>query len=369
MSRIVISIFDDLHNPYYGGGGAVVVHEVARRLAREHDVTVVAGSYASSRSYRAWGVNHVYLPAGWAGPRGGQLVFHLLLPLVALTRRYDLWIESFTPPHSTSLLPLFSRGRPVIGWAQMLAGKDMSRRYRLPFAWMERRGLAAYKRVIVLNRIDRGLVLRSNARADVSMIPNGVVLPELTPSPGGDHILFLGRIDVKQKGLDLLLDAHAAAPNALPLVIAGSGTAAQEQLLRSLLLGNDRVRLVGHATGVEKEALLRGCAFVVMPSRFETFGLSALEGMAYGKPVVAFDLPQIDWIVGDCAVRVPPLDVGALAAAMERLSLDLPYRAALGARARATAQGYDWDDIVGQYQAVLDVALSATRAPRRGGTD
>ena len=40
-----------------------------------------------------------------------------------------------------------------------------------------------------------------------------------------------------------------------------------------------------------------------MPSRSEAFGLAALEGMAYGRPVVHFDLPTLDWMSGDVAVR------------------------------------------------------------------
>ena len=56
---------------------------------------------------------------------------------------------------------------------------------------------------------------------------------------------------------------------------------------------------------------------MVMPSRFETFGLAALEGMSFGKPVVHFDLPALRWMDGD--VRVPPFDVFGLAGGMRDL--------------------------------------------------
>ena len=71
------------------------------------------------------------LPVGWAGPRAGQLVFHALLPFAAGRIPHDLWIESFTPPFSTSFLPLFSPAR-VVGFAQNLCGQEMWRTVPAP---------------------------------------------------------------------------------------------------------------------------------------------------------------------------------------------------------------------------------------------
>ena len=99
----------------------------------------------------------------------------------------------------------------------------------------------------------------------------------------------------------------------MPLLVAGSGIRREERKFAALLAatGGD-VRWVGHVTGQQKQELLERSAFVMLPSRHEAFGLAALEGMSYGKPVVHFDLPALRWMDGD--VRVPPFDVGALAA-------------------------------------------------------
>ncbi|HET9656839.1 MAG TPA: glycosyltransferase family 4 protein [Kineosporiaceae bacterium] len=381
VARVVISIYDHAGNPHYGGGGSVVVRELAGRLARRHRVTVICGSYPGCRARRRAepppaGVRQVFLPVGRLGPRLGQLLYHAVLPLQAALRRYDVWVESFTPPWSTSLLPLVTR-RPVIGLAQMLAGADAARRYRLPFDRVERHGLRRYRTVVVLNPADAHTVAAVSPRTTVIRQVNGVRLPERVSSDGGgEGVLFLGRVDVGQKGLDLLLraylrsldthpgpgDAPTTGP-AFPLLIAGSGTPDQERALEQEL---DRVRRadprarvhrLGRVDGDRKDELLRGCAVLVMPSRFETFGLSALEGMAYGKPVLVFDLPQLAWIPAGAAVRVPALDVEALAMALRRLAGDRALRARLGRAGREAAAAYGWDRVTEDYEALLAEAL------------
>lgn len=359
-ARVVISIFDDVHNPHYGGGGAAVVAQIAGRLAQHHQVTVYTGGYrGSGRERLRDGVRYVFLPVGWAGPRGGQLVFQLLLPLVALFQRPQLWIESLTPPVSASLLPLVARC-PVVGLVQMLCGADMGRRYKLPFATIERWGLRIYRHIVVLNDTDRRAVQAANPRASITVIPNGIERPpgHEIEYGGGDHILFLGRIDVRQKGLDLLL-AAAARELGLPVVIAGAGTRAEEARLRALLPDGDGVRLVGRVAGAAKADLLRRCAVMVVPSRYETFCLSALEAMSHGKPVVHFALPQLDWIGPGAGIAVPAFETTELAAAVSAVVADPDLRARLGRGARERSADYDREVTGARYQQLAASLLAA----------
>ncbi|AGL17159.1 glycosyltransferase family 4 protein [Actinoplanes sp. N902-109] len=361
MARLVLSIFDDEGNPHYGGGGATVVKEIATRLAREHEVTVYCGSYRGSPVVKVCaGVRYVFLPVGWAGPRGGQVLFQLLLPLIALLRRPDLWIESLTPPVTAGLLPLVRRV-PVVGLVQMLAAADMQRKYRLPFTLVERLALRLYRRFVVLNETDAAAIRRWSPRATCEIIPNGVHLPhgEEPDFGSGQHILVLGRIDVRQKGLDLLLTALATEPPPLPVVIAGSGTPRQERRLRTLIHPvREHVRMAGKVRGPDKTSLLRDCAFVVVPSRYETFCLTALEAISYGKPVVCFDLPHLSWLAAGFAVKIPRYDVGALAAAVADLAHDKQVRAELGRTGYARSRDFDWEVIGERYRALVAALLA-----------
>jgi glycosyltransferase involved in cell wall biosynthesis len=363
----VVSCYDHPANPVYGGGGALVVEQIATRLARDHDVTVFAGSYRGARPPQWRPYRQVFLPTGWAGPRAGQLLYSLLLPFVARRTPHDVWLESFTPPFSVSFLPAFT-SRPVIALVQMLTAEETARRYKLPFVAVERKGLRRYQHFVVLNDVDGEIIRRGRPQVCCVRIPNGVKVPDDSRPPGsGDYMLFMGRIDIEQKGLDLLLEALAIAQPTLPLVMAGRGIPGEERRLRRLLQQSaGPVTRVGHVSGAQKHQVLSDAAFVVMPSRYETFGISALEAMAYGKPVVHFDLPRLSWIEPGTALAVPAYDVKALAGALSELSHDPERRAALGRAGRVFAEAISWEVVTDRYARLVDDHLDAVAQAQRG---
>ncbi|WP_371478217.1 glycosyltransferase family 4 protein [Kitasatospora sp. NBC_00315] len=349
--RVVISIFDDVDNPHYAGGGAVVIEKVARRLSEEFDVTVVTAGSRGTRIRR--GVRYHYLPIGWAGPRGGQLLFHAMLPLLARRMPHDLWMESFTPPFSTSFLPLFSRA-PVVGIDQAACGEAMWRKYHIPFFLIEDVGFRCYRDLVVLNAAARAAAGRHGATA-VHVIPNGIEAGPVDRARlgEGEHILFLGRIDTNLKGLDLLLEAYTRAAVPMPLLLAGAGTRSEERKLAALLRrAGPGVRWLGHVDGAEKQRLLARSAFMVMPSRHEAFGITALEAMAHGKPVLHFDLPSLRWLGGSGNVSVPPFDVDALADRMREVASDRQAREHLAGLAHEAVRRFSWDETTGRYLAL-----------------
>ncbi|MFF5965261.1 glycosyltransferase [Streptomyces collinus] len=363
--HVVISTFDDLRNPHYHGGGALLVDKVARRLAEDHRVTVVTVAARGGTETRD-GVRYHRLPLGWAGPRLGQLLYHAVLPVTARRMPHDLWLESFTPPFSTGFLPLFARG-PVVGLAQSLSGAAMSRRYHLPFAVVERYGLRFYEDIVVLNEADAATVRRHAPEAVTHVIPNGVDQPPAAPPRigEGEYIAFLGRADVWEKGLDLLLAAHAAGPPSLPLLLAGAGTRGEEAQLAALITdaGAD-AHWVGEVSGADKQRFLENCAFMVLPSRSESFGLVALEAMAHGKPVLHFDLPTLRWMDGGGNVTVPAFDVQALGQQLRALTADEETRRRLGHLAHQAARWLSWDRTTGRYVSLVQRLLDRPAAGR-----
>ncbi|MFD0368079.1 glycosyltransferase family 4 protein [Streptomyces sp. NPDC059071] len=368
--RVVVSIYDDAENSDHRGGGALVVDRLVRRLAEHYEVTVVtAGRHGGS--VLRHGVRYVRLPVGRAGPRAGQLLFQALLPLVARRIPHDVWLESFTPPFSTSFLPLVSRA-PVVGIGQDRGAEALWRRYHVPFFLVERIRLRCYRHIVVTNEADGSAVRRLSPHADVQVIASGVEPRQLDDARlgSGDFILFLGRIDTWAMGLDLLLDAYETARPPMELVLAGAGTPAEERRLGELLAGRGlTVRVLGYADEDLKRRLLRDSAFLVLPSRHETFGLVALEGMSYGKPVLHFDLPALRWMRGGGDVTVPPFDTAAFGERMRALATDPALRGRLGRQAGLAAQHYTWDEMTDRYLALTRRLLERPRGSRRPRKD
>lgn len=323
--RLIFSNYDDIKNPYYGGGGSVAVHEIAKRLAPGFDVKVLTGAYSGSRNEMIDGVFYVRIGSSIFGPKFGQLIFHILLWRQILVRRFDLWIESFTPPFSTSLLPLLTK-KPVIGLAHMLSGEDMVKKYKLPFSFFERLGIKHYKNFIVLTETIKEKIKKINPKASIEIIGNGVNLPNGAPERNlANHILYIGRIEVDQKGLDLMLSAYKKISNNIQkdLIICGSGLPREIDKLKNLIKKSDlesRVKMLGRVDGEQKEKLYREAAMVVLPSRRESFSLVALEALAHQTPLICFDIEGLRWIPDNCAIKVAPFDENCFARAMENIA-------------------------------------------------
>ena len=360
--KIIISSYDDLKNPYYAGGGAVVVHEVFKRLKESYKVKVITGKYPGSIDENVDGVVYERIGTNFFGPRLGQLVFQVLLPFYVLTERFDLWVESFTPPFSTAFLPLFSK-KPVVGLVHMLAALDMQRKYKLPFTIVENFGLAFYKNFIVVNEETEKKIRKVNSSSKIYHIPNGVDLARgVGRNKGFKHVLFLGRIEVDQKGLDLLLKSYSLIFEKIgqKLVIAGQGShkelAKLKKLIKEFGLTNN-VDLVGRVVGRRKEKILENASVVAVPSRYETFSMVALEALAAGKPVISFDIPGLRWLSDEVSIKIKPFGIKSFANGIKDILENYQKALKMTAKARAFVKNHSWDRVYKKYEKVIENLL------------
>ena len=157
--------------------------------------------------------------------------------------------------------------------------------------------------------------------------------PLIAGAGRAEHFLYVGD-DEPRKNLGLLLEAHAryrrqAGPGALELVLAGRATTAQEGV-RSEPAPEDLATLFG------------GAAALVHPSLHEGFGLTPLEAMHAGVPVIAARSPGLAETCADAALYVDPYDAGGLAHELGRIAADPALRAELAARGRDRAAAFSW---------------------------
>ncbi|MEW6749802.1 MAG: glycosyltransferase family 4 protein [Candidatus Latescibacterota bacterium] len=367
--RICHLIYDDVANPWLGGGGAVRVREVYSRLANRHAVTVITGRFPGARAEEVRdGVcfQRVGTDRGYAVSRLGYC-----LGAVPRLRQvpWDVWVNEFSP-FAPLRVPAVVRRRgllllhhfvgrhalwkhPVVGWAAWLA---------------ERRALRGFRHVLTgAPSVQREIERRLRGRpVTVHCVGNGVARRYFELQPAEDpYILYFGRVDIHTKGLDLLLDAFARIAGEHPEVglrIAGRPTGSQSGQLARLVAGTgvaERIRLEGAVDEPAKCELLRRALFVCMPSRYEGWGIVAVEGAAASKAVLGTRIPGLADAVQDGAtgLLVAPGDAQALAAGMRVLLGDPAGRQRMGQEGRRWARRFNWDELARQQEEVYAAVL------------
>ncbi|MFF5210994.1 glycosyltransferase family 4 protein [Streptosporangium sp. NPDC000396] len=191
-------------------------------------------------------------------------------------------------------------------------------------------------------------------------------IPNAVPYLAGDvsaleekSVIAIGRL-VRAKGFDRLVEAWEHVAAAHPdwvLRIYGGGTAKAESRLRTMIEDADltgKVLLMGSSSAIGTE--LAKSSIYVVSSRYEGFGMTILEAMNKGVPVVSFDCPhgprEIITHEHD-GLLVSSQRPQALAEAVCRLIEDRELRGRLGANALRTATRYDLDAIGARWDALL----------------
>ncbi len=132
------------------------------------------------------------------------------------------------------------------------------------------------------------------------------------------RVAFVGRLD-RQKGFDVLLQAARLAGPGIEFLVAGAAAVDRAGKLDAVPAN---VRLLGWLAPEETQALVLEADVVVVPSRWEGFGLTALEAMRAGKALVASQVDALPELVDHqiTGLLTPPCDGQALASALDSLS-------------------------------------------------
>jgi glycosyltransferase involved in cell wall biosynthesis len=181
------------------------------------------------------------------------------------------------------------------------------------------------------------------------------------------RIVFAGRLEEYKGGLRAV-QAFASIADRWPgwvLTVAGDGPErpAIDGFLRERPALAARVESIGRYTRPQLAELLACADCFVYPSRHETFGIVLAEAMSAGLPVIAPDrTAPPEFVDESCGILVPPDDVPAIAAALERLLTNLSsYRSDAVRRAVVERFGFD---AFGRRLVALYEDLSHSSHPR-----
>ena len=177
--------------------------------------------------------------------------------------------------------------------------------------------------------------------------------------------LFVGTLEPR-KNLPTLLDAYAQLPDSerLPLVFGGGKgwlyDAIFERIERHQL--EDHVHLAGFLPAEELPLWYNSAEVLLHPAVFEGFGLTVLEAMACGTPVVVSDASSLPEVAGESGLLVPPRDVEAWTATLRRIRHDASWRAEASARGLEAAAQFTWEATAAQTVACYRQALKQRKS-------
>lgn len=211
---------------------------------------------------------------------------------------------------------------------------------------------------VVLTESDRVQYQKMGCRSMV--IPNAIFVPTTKKSSLNQPIILAaGRFEV-EKGFDRLVDAFSRISKNHPewkLCICGSGTLENQIKEQIEQLGLSKsVVLPGSVSNIQD--YYQNASIFALSSREEGLALVLLEAIAFGLPIVSFDLPCTREVLGNGSLIAAQGDVISFAEKLELLISDVALRKKVGDEAFVTSQKYTIPAISEQWMQLFNKLLS-----------
>jgi glycosyltransferase involved in cell wall biosynthesis len=173
------------------------------------------------------------------------------------------------------------------------------------------------------------------------------------------YFLFVGTLQPRKNFAGLFESFIKLAPSKYTLAIAGEKGrvyADSEVRIEKSLQGGylTHIQFLGYVPDAELPALYSGAAAVIVPSLYEGSGLTALEAMACGAPVIASNTTSFPEVIGDAALFVNPDHVEEIANAMQKIIEDPYLSNTLRESGFQRAAEFTWDESAHKTQSLLE---------------
>jgi Glycosyltransferase len=362
--ELIHLIYDHPQNPWLGGGAALRAKAISSFFVQNGDKThFVSGGFpkcgqnegADQVQYHFTSFSKNYLLS--------RLLFSLkagfIVKKLKKTNKIDLLVEDISI--FNIIFPKFFWNGPIISLVHNYLGRQSFKKLGIfgiiPFL-MERHYLKHRKNFIAVSEALKKRILKLNPSASVTVIHNGIdeAAFSYAVQPSANKIGYIGRIEINQKGLDTLVQALSILKaNHFPfkalLIGGGKDEPALKKMISKMEL-DDFIEITGRLDE-KRFARLSECRIVCMPSRFEGWGIAAIESAAEGIPVIAADIEGLNEAVLDgqtgILIQATP---EKLAEVIKNLSTDSAKIEQLSQSAKSHAANFRWEKIAAEQRAL-----------------
>lgn len=298
-------------------------------------------------------------------PGASALRIPLSTPIMSIVNRLDLW-------HATYVLP------PSSPCPRVVTVHDIT--FALFPQWFEHPVRVMLNRLVPMSihLASRIIAISHATKRDLVRVfgvpESKVAVTYLAPRPSFSgtptsnprepFLLYVGNV-TPRKNLDVLLHAMRhlrLRGRTAKLVIAGQVSTASSHIpsmLEHLGLGGNVV-LLGYQSDADLLRLYQTCAALVHPALYEGFGLTVLEAMAQGAPIVSANTGALTEVVADAGILLPAHDPYAWADAMDRVLSDRALGRKLSDSAQLRSRDFSWKRCARE---TLDVYETVLRRP------
>ena len=376
--RMKIAFVYDVIYPYVKGGVEKRVWELSVRLAaRGHDVHIFGMKYWEGDDIliRNGVILHGVCPARplYANGRrtvGEAIMFSLRLIPHMRKYRFDV-IDCQQFPYfsciSTKAVSLLVKTPLVITWHEVWGDywyMYLGRGAGAMGKFIERRVARLTPHGIAVSKTTKERLIPVGGPETIAIIPNGVDqkrIAAISPAADRSDLIFAGRL-IREKHADLLVRAFAILSEEHPrLTLSIIGDGPERELLIGLIREKglrDRILIRGfEAEHDDLIARIKASKVFVLPSTREGFGITALEALACGLPVVTVDHPAnaLREIISEKNGFLCALSAEDLA---DKIREALAHHEEMRDACIATAAAFDWDCIAAEseeyYRSVID---------------
>lgn len=364
--KILHLLYDNPQNPWLGGGAALRAKVITEHFSKKSDqIYFISGGFPKSSATNSSDKAHHFFTPHSESYISSRLFFSLKAPSVIKKLKkendFDILVEDMSI--FNILFPSLFWNGPMVSLVHNYLGCQSFKKLGIfgiiPFL-LERHYLKSRKNYITVSKALKEHILKLNPSANVEIIYNGIddkVFQNVKKSDA-DKIGFIGRIEINQKGLDTLVQAlHILKQSGFPFkaIIIGGGKDENslKQMIASLEL-NDCVELTGRLAE-ERFERLSECKVVCMPSRFEGWGIAAIEAAAEGIPVIAANIEGLNEAVQDQQTGILiTASAQKLADELKALLQDPTKMEQLSTNAQSYAKKFRWENIASEQRSFYE---------------